>query len=494
MHNSHHMNDEEIKKKLKEHRDYLSKRIALVASKNYTQLLPYFTKLLRRTRVPFLKRNGFWLGILQIGMLKNLPKMQKEASIIRAKLRSETISEEDKKDLEDKRLIYKEWIRVFQTITDGMAWRVLDFNRPVIRLLSENEGPGHTSPSYAKILMRFVSVRSEVILINDLTRCLRIGDITRVKKDGRVLLYELKKDGELVMDISDIFREIKKHGPTSVSRQRHRHWTAQMSIVNRSIDIPLISSEGTVSNLHRAEIIDSNIPIPTHFAAIRTLIKKVNKTGFEQQELEEGYFVEITAWDKIASSSIEPESNPLIQRKRQAKSGWPSWCTDKDTRVLDLSSIESFHREGTQYPRNFTPQSVLPFPARDCVRLMMGCLEIKTFLNIDYLKKLLEEAGWKVRYINHNTGKKAKRPGTGPITEFMNEVPNEDFLDLSKSDEDGTYSIVIPLTLIIFTLTSYYKIDFLLNAINAGFDRGKQEKFRGRAITINFTSEKDVLV
>lgn len=488
------MNDDEIKKRLDEHRDYIGKRVALVADRNYTQLLPYFTKLLRRTRIPFLKRNAFWIGVLQIGMLRNLPRFQKEAREIRSQIKGGSLNEKEKKDLEHKLLIYQEWLRVFQTITDGVAWRVLDFNRPVIRLLSENDGPGHIHPTYAQILTRFVSSWSDVILINDLTRCLRIGDITRVT-DGKVLLYELKKDGDVVTGLSDIFDEVRKHGPTSISRQRHRHWTAQMSIVNRSIDIPLVASDGTVRDLHRAEIIDSDIEIPTHFDAIKALLKKAETTGFEQQELEEGYFVEITAWDKIASNPSDIKSDSVVQRKKKAKSGRPDWCKDKKTRVIDLSSHESFHREGTQYPRNFTPQSVLPFSARDCVRLMMGCLEIKTFLNMDFLKKHLEEAGWQVREIDHDaTPPRPKSPSGSLAGEFMDEVPREDFYDLSKSDSEGTYHTVIPLTLIIFGLASYYKIDFLLRAINEGFDRGSKEKHRRRNITINFEREKEVLV
>lgn len=484
--------EKELKNKLKEHQDYLSKRIVLVASKNYTQLFPYFTRLLSKTRIPFLKRNGFWLGVLQMSMLRNLSRLQDDLRKFQTQLKSENLTQEDKKDLEHKVLIHQEWIRIFQTITDGIAWRVLNFNRPVIRLLSENQGPGPILPRYAKILTKFVSARSGVNLINDLTRCLRIGDLTCVTKDGTILLYEIKKNGRIITELSHIFEQAKKHGPASISRQRHRLLTAQMSIINGSIEIPLISDNGKVNVLHRAEIVNSNIPISAHFLAIRKLIKKTNETGFEQQELEEGYFIEITAWDKIGGSN----SDSVAQRKKQALSGRPEWCKDKKSRVIDLSSVESFHREGTEYPRNFTPQSVLPFSSKNCVRLMMGCLEIKVFLNIDHLKKRLEKEGWQVQYtdINNSVTGTSKRPGTGPMEEFMNEVPNEDFLKLTKTDKDGTYHTVISATLIIFALSSCYKIDFLISAINAGFSRGRQGKFSKRNVAINFTREKEVLI
>lgn len=487
------MTDEEIKEKVREHIDYISKRVELVASKNYTQLFPYFVRVLKRTRIPFLKRNGFWVGVLQLGMLRNLPKFQGEVRLIRDKFKDSSITEKEKKNLRHRLMIYQEWIRIYQTIADGIAWRVLNFNRPVLRLLSENDSPGHIHPPYAEILKKFVS-SSDTVLINDLTRYLRIGDLTRVTKDGRVLLYELKKDGGVIVGMSDIFRETKKHGATSLSRQRHRHWTAQMSMVNQSINIPIISGD-RVRDEHRADIIVADFPISHNFDAIKSLIKKANKSGLEQAELEEGYFVEVTAFDAILSKTKgtdDIKSYPLLTRKKQSVFERPEWCRDKKTKIMDLSSFESFMREGNQFPRNFTPQSVLPFSSKDCVRLMMGLLEIRTILNLDFLKKKLEELGWSVREIEPLS--KPPKKDRGLTGEFMPELPNEDFLDLSKSDENGKYHTVIPLTLILIALSSYYKIDFILKAVNDGFERGRKEKPKGRNMTINFTGESKVLV
>jgi hypothetical protein len=268
-----------------------------------------------------------------------------------------------------------------------------------------------------------------------------------------------------------------------------------MSIINRSIDVPLISGDGLVRDHHRAEILNSNITIPTHFAAIRKLIRKTDRTGFEQQELEEGYFVEVTAWDKIASNLRDIESDPTTRRKKEARSQRPSWFSGDNVKIMDLSSFESFHREGTEYTRNILPYSVLPFPARDCTRLMMGCLEIKVFLNLANLKGHLEEAGWQVREIDHEfRGERPKQPHVGLAGEFMGERYGEDFYDLSKTDEHGTYHTIIPLTMLILALSSFYKINFLVDAANEMFERGRQEGRRQRSLTINFSHEREVLV
>jgi hypothetical protein len=123
---------------------------------------------------------------------------------------------------------------------------------------------------------------------------------------------------------------------------------------------------------------------------------------------------------------------------------------------------------------------------------MMGYIEIKTFLNIDHLGKKLEADGWTVRYVD-NFAATPKRE-RGLAGEFMPDIPSEDFLDLSKSDSEGTYHTVIPWTLVIFVLSSYYALDFLMEAINEGFARGQREKFQRRKVTINFTGERDTLI
>lgn len=481
-----------MKGRYREHVDSIIKRAQLVAFENYTQMFPWFVRALRLSRIPFLKKNHFWIGVLQLGMLRNLPRFQGWLRETRTKLENETLGKKEREHLEHIALIQHEWIRIYQTIIDGVVWRVLNFNRPVLRLLSENEGPGHIHLPYADILKKFIS-SSDIILINDLSRYLRIGDITRITKEGKILLYELKKNGRVVSGMSDIFQEARRHGSGSISKQRHRHWTAQMSIANRSINIPVISGN-LVRDEHRADMIDSNIFIPHHFNALERLIKKANETGFEQEEIEEGYFVEVTAFDTILFSvkeSDDMKTNVLTHRKLEAENQRPSWLKDKKARNIDLSSFESFVYEGTQFPRNFTPQSVLPFSSRNCVRLMMGHLEIKVYYSIKVLKKKLEERGWRVKEVEQLARPVKERTLTG---EFLPELPSEDFLDLSKREGDGEYHTIIPLTLILIALSSYYKTCFLLDAMEDGFERNKIEKPSGRKITINFTQEHTVLV
>lgn len=488
--------DEEIIMKNKKFEDYTRKVISLIPSKNYTQLLKYFTRLLKNTRVPFLKKKGFWISVMQLRLLRNLPRFQNDLRNFKIEYKRSDLDEKNKKELEDKIIIYQEWIRIFHTIMDGIVWRSLDFNRPIIRLLSENQGSGFISEPYSKILSKFTSTNDGLVLVNDLTHCLRIGDLTQVTKDKKVFIYELKEDGKKIIEASSIFDKLKKHGPDGISRQDQRHLIAQMGIVNNSIEVPVFKEDGTTDFIKRADIVNSDIEIETHINEIKKIIRKTNKSGFEQKELEEGFFIEITAWDIISknlSVSNNYDSN-FIQKKKDAREDRPEWLKNKSSEIIYLSSLESLYTEDNQYPRNLTPISVLPFSSKDCIRMMMGCLEIKVFINIDILKDKFEKDGWKVDILKHENNIKIEKPGVGLIKDFMCEIPSEDFLKISKSNDHGTYHSVIPITLIFFAITSYYKMSFIINAVKDGFNRGEKEKIKNRQVAINFTKEKEILV
>lgn len=78
-------------------KEEFKKRVAIVGSKNYLQLFPWFVKLLRRARLPYLKYNGFWMGAIQMNMIKALFKFQKEMRQVKIELDQAT-TEREKRD------------------------------------------------------------------------------------------------------------------------------------------------------------------------------------------------------------------------------------------------------------------------------------------------------------------------------------------------------------------------------------------------------------
>jgi len=469
------------------------KRVSLVGNNNYTQIFSYFVWLLRKTRLPLLKYNGFFMGALQMSMLRTLSKWQKELLTIKKQFLLNP-DEKEKKFLEEKMLIYTEWIRVFQTIADGIAWRNLKFNRPVIRLFSENNSPGYLSQDYVKVLCSFLNKVPNFVIANDLTRCLRVSDLTHILPDGKVLLYEIKKSGKLVKDVKYILNDMRKH-KRPFSKQEIKQWIVQSSIIDKKIRVPIFEN-GRVSEELKAEIVESNFPVSTHFSAIKKLIREADKSGYAQKEVEPGYYVKVTAYDKMLKG---PNADGYFKHIEQDIENKPDWLKNPKSKIITLSNYESFIQEEGQYTRNLIPYSVIPFSAKNCIRLMMGGLSLRIYYNLDVLKEKLEKNGWVVTEVN--TTKEESKERNKLYKKEYREAGNfykydldESLYILTKKDEAGTYKTSLPLTLVLTMMSSMYKSDFLVEGSSSGFLRAQKSKPKGHNITINFLGEKKVLI
>ncbi len=480
-------------------KEEFKKRAMLVGNKNYSQFFPWFVKLLKKSRFPYLKYNGFWMGAMQMNMLKALFKLQNEMRQVKIELAQAT-TKKGKSQKGKKLLIYKEWIRVLQTIADGVAWRNLKFNRPLIRLFSENNPPGHLNQinqNYVSVLSSYLGRMPNLVLINDLTRCLRIADLTRIFPGGRIILYEIKKSGKLVKNMNAIFNEMRRH-KRFFSKQELKQWVVQSAIMNKKISVPILMNGRTHDEL-KAEIIDLDFPIQTHFAAIKELIKKADNNGYcyAQAELEQGYFIEISAYDEVVKKNNPDRS--LQYRKVQFEKYAPEWLKNKKDRITTISNYESFLQEKGQYTRNILPYSTLPFSAKNCVRLMMGYLHVKIYYNLSILEEKIKKMGWTIKkkekslsYLkkqNQMARREYEKPGN-----FYKYNLNEVLYYLSKEDENGTYRTAILTTQVLIMLSSMYKTKFLINGINLLYSKAKKESRGAGTITINYLGEQKVLV
>jgi hypothetical protein len=473
-------------------KEEIKKRIGLVFDKNYTQLFPYFVRLLRKTRLPYLKHNGFFMSALQMNMVERLFEWQKEWRKIKSSI-SRAESKKEKEELEERLLIYTEWIRIFQTIMDGIAWRNLKFNRPLIRLMSENIAPGHLNENDVKVFRRYLGRIPNLVIVNDLTRCLRISDFTWILPDGRVFLYEIKKSGKVLKDMGRILKETRKH-KRFFSPQELRQCVVQAAIMDGKIIVP-IRKNGKIKEEKKAEIISLDFPIKTHFSAIKKLIKKANKNGYTQAELEQGYFIGISAYDKMMES---PDPTPYLKyRKKQFEKNVPEWLKNGKARITTICNYESFLQEGGHYTRNILPYSIVPFSAKDCVRLMMGSLYLKIYYNLDTLKEKIEKTGWIVEEKRSSDLKKkmelfekeSKEPGN-----FYTYNLDETLYYISKQDGDRTYYATVLYTEVMIMLSSMYKTEFLINNINSHFVNAKKHNLKGRTTATNFLYEQKILV
>lgn len=465
----------------------------LITNRDYNKYKPYFIRTLYLTRLPFFKRNALFMAGMQLGMLTALSKL--EEAVRRGKSLLETEKEEKQKILLERALkINLELIRVLKTIADGVAWRSLDFNRPIIRLFSENDAPGPINADYAG-WKRALQTR-DFVLINDLTRCLRIADITKISKDKKIILYEIKRDGKKFKHLGSILKETQKH-KRWFSRQEFRQWITQMAIIENKIKIPIVA-DGKIKQEVEIEILNLDFQIKNHFNSLKGLIRKAEKEGFVHISLEDGYFVSIHDFESMSKNGAEELRKNGENMKKDFDNKRPEWTKDSRVNKIVISSYDAFLRDGNEYPRNFTPASILPFRARDCVKIMMGHLSISVWFNLDYLEKRITDQGWTIDKKNtpldFTKGALNQKDKIGTKLEDYGHDKEMSLFFLSKQKDNKFYQTSIPFVELFIVLTSFYKTDFILDALNSLYLQDRSGKPRGqKTITMRFTRENEIL-
>lgn len=461
------------------------KRVSnLVHRSYYRQLFKYTISILRQTRIPILKTNSFWISSLQRNLLKY--RLQFEEVIKQGK-------EEMKKsgaDKENLRLILqsnREFIRALKDIGDGIAWRNLNYERPLLRVMSENVGHVSLSQDYKELDKRLGARKDgkDKVLINDLTHCLRITDLTVVTKEGKIILYELK--GDKVIDAGEIIEKIRENKGNNWRRrefrQNIRHWVAQMAFAERKI----------TTKYTKVNIIDLDFKIKTHIKVIKNLIKQANKTGFATCLLEKGYYVSFASFESLYKLK---DKDRIIQKIKEGMSFSPSknhWSK----MTLPFSNYDTFYSNLGDWFRNITPYSVLPLPIKDCARLMMGELYMQFYFDFNELVKRLENAGWVVKMgdlesINKQNKGAIKKMKAGNNLMFDSPV-EESIFKISRSDSSGNYTMDLPVNLVMIMISSFYKIDYIIDLVEAVYNNSKDTGKKGGFSTYNCIQEKKIL-
>src|SRR3989344_1882842 len=216
--------------------------------------------------------------------------------------------DKEKKAAQKRILMQKQWIRVLQTIADGIAWRSYLFNRPLLRIMSENSSPGDITQvgyDYPAVLRRLLmsAPRFSFRIANDLTRVLRIADFTVFNGPNEVTLYEVKERGGNVFNVGQILIEMRKHRVWP-NPQKLRQLVAQMAIINEKIDVPVVE-KGKVIKRVEVDVVNLDFKIAHHFRALRRLIRKASRNIFAAETVEEGYYIEVTDGERLQKSELD---------------------------------------------------------------------------------------------------------------------------------------------------------------------------------------------
>jgi hypothetical protein len=286
-------------------------------------------------------------------------------------------------------------LRMVHSICDGMVWRLLNLDRPFLRLMSEpdrNLGSvdfNTVFPGMKAAAKRLMTQNGSRIIFNDLTNVLRVGDLTELLPDGRVVLHELKGDGTKVKNVYALAAK----GAPKVTRQ-----VEHLVKTQAARDFRLIyADDGTIIPIR-----DVGIEFANDLDALCGTIRRARHLGVSATEVG-GYL-----WVRVTD----------MVRMRELKFGGttagaaipvppvPNWG-DAD-HVACLSSVDMCMSDGPNFPRNVTPYAIFPFSHRDCLDLMAGRVIVETELNLSAVARILEGYGWQVTE-THEEGLAAMR-------------------------------------------------------------------------------------
>lgn len=448
-------------------------QVGAISKATLTDDYKQWTRVLRQhlflTRLPILRSERRWLWAIQNRFLILLNKLEK--AILRGKQEVTKLKQlaEQENDPSKKQAIIKrvrgiidrkevnERLRLsIKTITDGIAWRNMRFDRNIIRVLAEGNPTGHvetdTGGGKAENYLgyRLTEDLKHLIIRNDLTNFLRIGDLTEIDYPA-VFLHEVKsrskKDGQWrIKAIHNMFT-VKKG--QHISSQTRRLLQAQRIILEKKATTP----EGVV------EFVDVDIPFKTYFSQIRRIIRKARRTGYACIQLDDCFSVECQHWEVLIEKAMEQKKE--VWRDHKSCDGWT-----KEDKVMQFSNYDSFTHEGGQFIRNSVPYAVFPLSVRDCTDLLMGNILLKSRLSLTRLIRRFEEAGWEVELqdfekINAGLPSDPKKIFSGNIFDY-NDTEKETLFFIKRPP----FNLGVSFNWVHRVATEFMTVETLLNFVD----------------------------
>jgi hypothetical protein len=365
-------------------KEYAGRLASALVSSYYRDWVNYFEKVLRATRS---KRhnNKDTLLAFQLKMAKIetqmwdlLQKGRENAKALHVKSILTPQEEKELRGTEEHILIHEQLIRISRTICDGVAWRNLGYNRAFLTSSSRGFGTGRVNvnskdfQSEFEWAYRISKSLNSLVLINDLTHFLKVGDITEINQNV-AFIHEIKKYGKEVKNMFTL-KKLKKNA--KISNQ-----------AKRLLELQRIAFEGG-AKISGTDVGTKKIDLElkTHIKRVKKLIRRSEKSMIVAEDIEECLNIEVTNFKTISEKKVKIEELKKLSPK----------ILTKDF-LLTHSNWDSFYNdEQGNFLRGAPPYSVYPFSAKDCLGLMSGYYLVKCTLNVTKLKKILKDNNWEI--------------------------------------------------------------------------------------------------
>ncbi|MFZ1141746.1 MAG: hypothetical protein WAN76_21410 [Candidatus Sulfotelmatobacter sp.] len=382
-----------------QHRTELNALVGLSRSE-HPEVLEDFLDLTRKRR-----NNRTALSRLQLWMLQEI--VTQEALIKRYKSRLKELgydeSKEERATPEVERIkreifLFRSYANAIRSIGDGIAWRALGYDRAVIRLMSAHATKQQIfSEGLMSELLEWSTQfdQSEgVAILNSLTNCLAIGDVTVVRSDG---------SAEVV--------EVKSSNTKSRRKIRQKHEMHEVATL-------LSTGEGSTED---KEVQIEILPIVPEAGLdrIASTLSEARKRGWASEKISNCLYIECFDFDEIESSdAIE---KPLKVARQNVVGEWEQ----RGDLVIHRNSLDLM-----AFSPNCAPFSIFPFTSDTCVDLLIGRMCYVGYLNLNAVAREFQHRGWQVKETPEDLLKKGDRDALMVVQKgaFYAHVPPAEFM------------------------------------------------------------------
>lgn len=346
----------------------LKDSIDIIHDTYYQSFAPSINELLDLSRKPEYQTNKLKLFELQLALHEILSPG--EDAVTQAK---KLLSEHPDKSIELQRTRNKYLNIAYRQIADSIAWRELGFDRFNARVLAQGRSAGHVvnkdGTTRELNFARDVATNLQrSVLVNDITNCLLVGDITCISESGMPYLFEIKshqvKSAKTIIDKMGAGQKIDK-------KQEPRLVIAQTMLFNReyrdgNTKIPVFDITHTASD---------------HLSAVHKILREASNNGIAGELVAPYLYVEA-----IDLSTLSPESK---QHPDQLFDGTPIGMMSNYDRLVMLHD--------KHVPRSHIPYANFPFDTDIITKLIMGTLYVNAYLLEEPLVTEFAKYGWQLR-------------------------------------------------------------------------------------------------
>ena len=254
--------------------------------------------------------------------------------------------------------------KALREIADGIVWRYFNFNRAILYMLADKppietiERTKGTQNELDEFADAFLDIDS-VAIYNDITNFLRVGDVTKIGKDGTIEIIEVKS-----------------------GNARGRRITRQKQRMGELVDF--FNTGLTNYDGKQLAIVNSEIKQKNYLSLLHNSIKEAKSKGTSTLVIGKYLILEIVDFrHQNASDSIK-------KFKDKHKSIRNEWEQNND-RV-----VHTFFTNKMKYSRNCAPYSIYPFDVDICADIITGAVSILVWINHTEILRKLESKGWKI--------------------------------------------------------------------------------------------------